>query len=273
MATLTSIETARDLATQIPYVLTAVDTGPWMVAQYVPALGTGATAATIEIDAGSDTIQFYTDGATPTTTGAADAIGNTTGEILTSAGATNTMGEVVDKINAAQAWRAYLVGALRADDAGALLTKTEASCFGDNGLTFYGDNSAHKSQSLAISGEKFVNNGRNGWVKDWDSQCENSMLYASITVTSASLTYLKYYSGKQGSTEIQAGGSVALATATAKEQGEANLTFPYIAATRGERLIIRVIGVSGSSPTAPTFNIIGKSAVLDGTRMVTEKNY
>lgn len=270
MASLESVNTARSLATPVPQVITAVNTGPWMVVQYVPSLGTGATAATMAIAAGSDTITFTVGATTPA---GADVIGNTSGEILTTADATSLMGEVVDKINAAQAWRAYLVGALRADDAGTLQTLSSATAMGANGITCYGDTSASKEISLAISGEKFVNNGKGGHVKDWDSQCENSMLYGNFLATSASLHVLRYYTGKQGSTEVQVGSDVPLTSATAKEQGENSLAEAYVQATRGQRLVIRVIGVSNTAPSVPTIQVVGKTAVLDGSRIVTEDNY
>lgn len=270
MASVESINTARSIATPVPQVITAVNTGPWMVVQYVPSLGTGATAATMAIDAGSDTLTFTVGATTPA---GADVIGNTTGLILTTADATSTMGEVVDKINAAQAWRAYLVGALRSDDAGTLQTLSSATAMGANGITCYGDTSATKEISLAISGEKFVNNGRSGHVTDWDSQCENMMLYGSFKLNGLSLNVIRYYTGKQGSTEVQIASDVNTTSASAKEQGENSLAETFVEATRGHRLVIRVIGVSNTAPSVPTIQVVGKTAVLDGSRIVTEDNY
>ena len=270
MATTDSINDARDIATPVPHVITAVNTGPWMVVQYVPKQGTEATAATMAIAAGSDTITFTVGGTTPA---GADVIGNTSGIILTTADATSLMGEVVDKINAAQAWRAYLVGALRADDAGTLQTLSSATAMGDNGITSYGDTSASAEISLAISGEKFVNNGLNGWVTDWDSQCENSMLYGSFKLNGLSLNVIRYYTGQQGFTEVQLGSDVNTASATAKEQGENSLAEKYVEATRGHRLVLRVIGVSNTVPSVPTIQVIGETAVLDNSRIVVEDNY
>jgi hypothetical protein len=241
-----------------------------MVVQYVPKQGTSATAATMAIAAGSDTITFTVGATTPA---GADVIGDTTGNILTTADATSLMGEVVDKINAAQAWRAYLVGAIRSDDAGTLQTLSSATAMGDNGITCYGDTSASMEISLAISGEKFVNNGLNGWVTDWDSQCENSMLYGSFLANGLSVNVIRYYTGEAGSTEVQLGSDVNTVSATAKEQGENSLAEKYVEATRGHRLVIRLIGISNTEPSVPTIQIIGKTAVLDNSRIVVEDNY
>ncbi|GAG50924.1 unnamed protein product, partial [marine sediment metagenome] len=219
---------------------TAADTLPWMVVQYVPSLGTGGTSASIAYIVASS-MTFLVNDAAPA---GADAIG-ATGVILTSSSTYNTMGELVDYINGRIAWRAYLVGALRADLSSLMLVKSATICSGANGLTFYADSSNSDDHSFAISGEKFVSNAVGGHVTDADDYCENEMLYGAFTVTSASdAIELRYYSGKQGDTETQVGSAVAVTTATLKEQGEVNLTVPFVQATRGQRLIMRVVDTS-----------------------------
>jgi len=258
---------ARKLATPTVLNITAVDEGPYMVVQYVPDLGTGGAAATVTVATAATTITFQVDAAAPAN---ADAIGNSTGEIITTQSTYDTMGELVDYINGRQAWRAYLVGALRADTPTHLLNFSAASCFGATGKVMYGDNSDSLDVSLAISGERFVNNGINGHVKDWDDQCENSLEYGAFTVTCASPAVLRYYSGRQGSTETQLMDDILLTTTVMKEQGEANPSLPWIQAERGERLVIRVVGLSPASPaTVPTIHVIGTTAVLSGSRIVT----
>ena len=264
------INEARSLATLVPHAITAVDTTPWMMMQYVPDLGTGAAAATVAVEAGRTTMTILVDAAVPA---GKDAIGNSTGLIDLSSSTYDTMGELVDYINGKLAWRAYLVGAIRSDAVASLLAKTAASCFGANGLVFYSDTSVSKDVSIAISGEKFVNNGINGHVTDAGDQCENSMQYANINVTCASAPYLRYYTGKQGSTEVQLGSDLLLVTATAKEQGEASFAETFITATRGERLIVRAIGTSAVALSAPVFKVLGKTAVLKNDRIVDEVNY
>lgn len=261
---------AEKMATPVTHNITAVDTDPWMVVQYVPTLGTGGTSASIAYIVASS-MTFLVDSSTPA---GADAIG-TSGVILTSTAAYDTMGELVDYINGRQAWRAYLVGALRADNSSLMLAKSATACHGANGLTFYGDTSSNKMISLAVSGEKFVNNGKNGHVKDWDDQCINRMYYGYFKVTCASThsPVLRYYTGLAGSTETQIASDVALVSGTAQQDGEENFTEPYIEATRGHRLVIRVICTSAQPPTSPTVNVLAKTAVLSGARQVTEDNY
>ena len=150
-----------------------------------------------------------------------------------------------------------------------------ATVIGDNGITLYSDTSTNKGVSLAISGEKFVSNGVNGHVTDDGDECENEMLYGSFNVTCVSAPHLRYYSGKQGSTETLITSSKLLTTATVLLEGEEIPTGPFIQATRGERLIMRCISPSAATPaiTAPAITILGKTAVLKNDRLVTEDNY
>jgi len=272
------IAEARGLATPVVQNITAVDTCPAMVVQYVSVLGTGGATAGVSKAAGEGDITFSVDSAVAA---GLDLVG-TLGVVLPAA---VTMGELVDEINRTAAWRAYLVGAIRSDDPTCLLAHTGETCHGDNGDTLYFDSSAtpvsnQSHMSIAISGEKFVNAGVNGHVTDYNDGCENSLLYGSFTATFASASGtsstqdLKYYSGRQGETEVQIGSDVTMTDATAKEQGESGLIEPFVQATRGSRLIARLVSASLSSAlSAPTINIIGKTAVLKNDRMVTEINY
>lgn len=264
------IEEARALATPVIHNFADVDKFPWMVAQYVPSLGTGGSSASIAYIVASS-MTFLVNGSTPAD---ADAIG-ASGVVLTSSSTYNTMGKLVDYISGRAAWRAYLVGALRADLSSLMLVKTAAICSGANGLTFYADSSASGEHSLAISGEKFVSNAASGHVKDADDFCENEMLYGAFDVTNASAIGLRYYSGKQGDTETQVGSTVSLTTGANKEQGEVNLTVPFVQATRGQRLIMRCLDLSTTVAelTAPVIHVIGKTAVLANNRTVDEINY
>ncbi len=261
---------ARALATVVPHNITVVDKSPWIQIQYVPSLGTGGAAATVAMAAGRDTMTFQVDAADPA---GADSIGNTSGEVIVSGGDLNTMGEVVDHINGKSAWRAYLIGCLRSENPDNLLVRTAASAFGDNGVTLYSDSSVSKEISIAISGERFVNNGRAGHLKDFEDGCENSLMYAAITVTCASALALRYYTGKQGSAEVQVGQDIALTTATLKEQGEAAFADIFVKSRRGERLIVRAIGTESVALTVPTVHVISKTAVLANDRVVTAINY
>lgn len=261
------IEEARALAPIVYHNITAVDKGPWMVVQYVPNLGTGGSAATVQIAAGSATMLFKVDAATPLTL---DIVGGTSGQISLVGSDSDTMGEVVDLINSVSAWRAYLLGAIRADLPSHLIAAGAASCIGANGLTLYSDSSANLGEiSYAISGEKFVTNGIGGHCKDEDDQVLNQLLHADIKVTGASPQVIQYYSGKQGSTETKIAANILLTTATNKQQGETHPNEPYIVANRGERLLIRVQALSPDTPpTSPTLNYAGKSIVYKNDRIV-----
>lgn len=270
---LRQIEEARALATPVTQNITATDTDPAIVIQYVPALGTGGTAATIALATGSQTLTFTVDSSAPAEL---DAIGGASGALVLTDAVFDTMGELVDYINGRSAWRAYLVGALRSDNPTNLLVKSAASCIGDNGLTFYSDTSTNLGISLAISGEKFVNNGINGHVKDFEDECENEMLYGSFNVTCASAPYLSYYTGKQGSTETLITAAKLLTSASGTLEGEEIPTGPFIQATRGQRLIMRCVSpsVANATPvTAGTITVVGKTAVLKNDRIVSEQNW
>lgn len=269
---LRQIEEARALATPVTQNITTTDTDPAIVIQYVPALGTGASAATIAMETASQTLTFQVGGSDPA---GLDDIGNTSGEIVVTGSAYDTMGELVDYINGRSAWRAYLVGALRSDLPSNLLLKTATSCIGANGLTFYSDTSTNLGISLAISGEKFVSNGINGHVKDFEDECENEMLYGSFNVTCVSAPHILYYTGKQGSTETLITASKLLTSASATLEGEEIPTGPFIQSTRGQRLIMRCISPSAADPalTAATITIVGKTTVLKNDRIVSEQNW
>lgn len=265
--TLEQILEARALATPVTQNFTADDQFPAIVIQYVPALGTSGESASFTL--ANDSIQFLVDSSSPA---GKDAIG-TTGKIDVSAGSFDTMGEFVDAINGVQAWRAYLVGALRSMTAVDLLAKTSTRCDGANGTTIFIDTSDTQEHFMAISGEAFVNNGIGGHVKDADDECENALMFGSFLITGDSddLT-ITYYTGAQGSAETALTGGESMTLSSATEHGEENFTEPYIRASRGERLIIGITTTSDAMGT-PTINLIGEIAVLSGARMVTKKNY
>lgn len=266
------IEEARALATPVTHNFTADDQFPAIVIQYVPTLGTGGTSASFTL--ANDSLQFLVDSASPA---GADAIG-TTGKVslTTAAQDCKTMGKLVDYINGRQAWRAYLVGALRAMTSIGLKAKSSTRCSNSAGVTLYIETTDYDTtvgHSFAISGEKFVNNGKNGHVTDADDECENSLMYGYFLITGDSDGLVqKYYSGKQGETETQLYTYTINAPGTAREDGEENCTIPFIRAKRGERLICQITTASDVIG-APTINAIGETAVLSGTRIVDSKNY
>ena len=261
------INEARALATPVPQVFTADDQFPGIVIQYVPTLGTGGTSASFTL--ANDSFQFLVDSASPAGN---DAIG-TTGKIDTSSSTYDTMGEFADAINGTRAWRAYLVGSLRADTSIGLLDKTSTRCDGANGTTVYIDTTDYDVHSLAISGEQFINNGKRGHVTDKADACINALMFGSFLVSGDSddLT-ITYYTGAQGSAEVALTGGESITLGTATLHGEENYTQPFIEATRGQRLIAR-ISTASAVIGAPTFSIIGETQVLSASRQVNSKNF
>lgn len=278
------IDEARSLASVVPQNITAVDTCPAFVIQYVPNLGSGGTSASITRATGEGAMTFLVDSAA---LGTADMIGTAGSAGVIPVGGYDTVGDFQDMVNAGSAWRMYLVGALRADDPTAILAQAIATCHGANGLTFYYDSSCtvgtnNSHMSIAVSGEKFSNNGVGGHFKDKADQCENSLFYGSFKATfgsggagtGTSATYsLKFYSGLQGTTETLLN-STALTQSTALEIGEENPSIPWITAKRGERLICRMVADSlWAVATTPDIVALGKSVVFKNNRVVTEDNY
>lgn len=275
---LKQIQEAWALATPVPHEQTAPDTSPAFVLQYVPANGvSSAYRAKIALVQDGD-MTFTTGAAGVTAVGdsnaTADGIG-TAGVIDTSAAAYDTVGDLLDYINGHPAWRGYLVGALRSDGMETILAKTADWCDVANGLTFYSDTSASEHIDVAISGEKFVNNGINGHVKDVDDMCENVLLSLSVQQDMASAGTLTLYSSSQGSSPGDSTlWSAALADDTLTEKGYDQPESVWARATRGSRLIVRVAHATDIGAGAVTkFHVVGKTAVLKNNRLVSEKNY
>ncbi len=295
MANLESISTARTIAQIIPTTQSAADTSPLMVVQYVPALGTGGATANITFS--DPDMTFTVIGAAPA---GADAIGTAGVISVTEDGVNNTMGLLVDIINATQAWRAYLVAALRSDQSSLMLAKAHAlgAAAGDTGVTFYGDTSVNQASSVsgtegaytvvgtAISGEQFVNNGIGGHYKDNGHATENSLLYAEVQLTFTGLSAagstvplgrLQLYSGKQGEAETLLYNQPLRSTLeknlgrTGVDQ-QTGLGTIFLTAPRGERLIIRAITPTDFSAYTK-FNVLGKSAVISGDHLVDTANF
>lgn len=264
------IEEARNMAPYLSHTITAKNTSPWLVIQYVPDLGTGGTSASIAHD--NTSLTFLVDSAAPT---GLDAIG--TDGVITLSGTTwDTLGELVDYINGTSAWRAYLVGALRADKCSLLANKSATACTksGTNhGLTFYSTTSTSLEVSLAISGEWFESYGIGGWHKEADEYVENILGYANVQLTFTGVTNtIKVYTESQTATGTTIY-SAALSSTTAKELGATgSIEEPFIRGPIGQRLIVRAaVGTAVSAYT--NFHVVGKSAVWKQNRIHAEKNY
>lgn len=261
------VKQARDMATPYALNLTAHDTSEQLCVQYVPDRGTGGAAATCQVTSATK-LTFQVDAANPA---GADVIGDASGDV---AFATyTTVGALADYIRSKQAWRAILRGGLRADaSASKLLTAAATSCFGDHGLSIFGDSSACEHVDICFSGEEFVSNAINGHVKDWPA-CENKIIHFDINLDMASDGTLTLYSGRQGETETIIYGPVTLTDATALQKGlEFTVGTFFKAAKRGERLILRAAHATDISTVMTQFQTLGLTAVLDGARIVNGDN-
>jgi len=259
---------AIERAFPVAHSVTADDVSPGFVVQYVPELGTGATAATAAYD-GTD-MTFTTAGTTPAGN---DAIGT---DGVLSLGTYTTIGALQDIVNASRCYRMYLGTCVRADlTATAILTKTATSIIGKNGLTFYIDTSAVVQSAkygwgFPVSGEKFVSNTATGWLKDWDAQCVNILDYLAFEQSAATGGFLYVYQGRQGVTEEVIWKHTTV-DATLKEINASLSKEIGLMSPLGYRLIPRFEG--DASTTATIFNGRGRTAVMNGAFAVSEKNY
>lgn len=265
---------ARALATTVGHNITALGTSPAIVAQYVPPRGAGGLSSTSvgKMKITSDGIRFKVDDDTPA---GLDALPNQTSSgWLTYASQTN-MGQMVDAIEGGIAWRAYLSVSLRGDLASNMLDQSEAICSVANGLTFFWDSKVETliSAGIAVSGERFLNNGIGGHVQDFEDACENTINFIEANFVDSAAT-LRFYSGKAGSAETQIGGTFLFTAAgVATYFGKHNGDNAFISAARGERLIARVTFLTEAIGTPNRFHVLGKTAVLKNDRVVTEINY
>lgn len=257
------ISEARSLALPYGQAFTDVDAFPQLQVQYVPELGTGGALATCVTTTATGLV-FDVDGTTPA---GKDVIGSS--GALTFASYT-TLGALADAINGAQAWRAILRGALRADASDDNLLAGDASCIGAEGLAIYGDADPIDEGSVAISGERFISNGKNGHVKDFDDACENSLLFYQIDVGATGNGTIKVYSEQQNSTSVQTLYSETYTDDAENIRGVSSgqaANAAWLTAPRGSRLIVRLAAVT-SFDDIVAFHVLGKTAVLKGDRFV-----
>lgn len=262
------IAEARALATPYGQNITALDKTPAIVIQYSPVLG-GGTEGKVKITTGG--FRLKVDDTTPS--------GNSAPENMTSSGwltfaSQTNMGQMVDQFNSCVGFRAYLDVALRGQLASNLLAASETSVNADDGKTFYWDSKVETLVAAGgvISGEKFINNGKNGHVKDWEDGCENTLFYLEVDMVDSDHT-LRFYSGRQGYAETQIGGASSITNGTRTEFGSSDPADPYIEAKRGERLIYLITTLTQAKGTPTRVHALGKTAVLKNDRIVDEINF
>lgn len=254
------------------------DTTPALVVQYVPTLGDNAVGCKLAIVTATGFTFTYDYGAGYTTPSTNDQTGLEASGTLTFATYT-TLGALVDAINGTKSLRAYLVGGIRATtSASRLLAIAATACSGDNGLTVYFDGSS-KTVGAAISGEKFVNNGKNGWVKEGINfeAALNQLIYATITATYTTISTSSiqvYFSTQAADQQIYSVAVAATTVAKTLQAASADLVQLFASAPPGSRIVVQAVFAAGTTlTTVDRFDILGKTAILSGKRLVTEKNF
>ena len=243
-------------------VFSDVDGFPQMLLQYVPDGGTGGTAATAAVTTGTD-ITILIDGEVPAGKDAIGASGVVAFATYT------TLGTLRDVLNSTPAYRCILLGGLRADaSATKLLTAGAASIMTDSGLRIYGDASATDHISFAITGERFVNNGLDGHVKERGA-CWNTLLAASLNVglTGGSPQIIFYFEGQRASDAVQTAFSLVMVDDTLEAIGTDNPSVPYLQAPLGFRIVGRV-SVATTVDDIAKFAVLGKSAYMNGEQLI-----
>lgn len=263
---------ARSLAAVVGHNITALDTSPALVLQYVPDRGAGGLGSTSvgKAKLTTDGIRFKVGDDTPA---GLDVLPNQTSSgWLTFASQTN-MGQMRDAITGGAAWRCKLVASLRGDIASNMLAAAETVVSTANGFTFLWDSKVETliSAAIAVSGERFVNNGINGHVKDLDDHCENTINFVEMNFVDSDGT-LTFFSASQ-TADTQIGGAFAFTGPTVTFAGKNDPADAYIVAKLGERLIARVTFLTEAIGTPTRFHVLGKTAVLANDRIVTDVGY
>lgn len=124
------------------------------VAMLIKYIGTAAPSATtdVAVAAGGD-MTFRVAGVASTTVNSAAVCGAVVGtlDLSTPAGTCDTLGEVVDVINATSDWRAVLVGALRTDSSdNTITTFAVAAAMRAEGVPLYFDSAVSLTTSIAM---------------------------------------------------------------------------------------------------------------------------
>lgn len=215
---------------------------------------------------------------------AADDIDGETTDILTidvSDAAFNTMGEVLDEINAQEDLRAFLIGCPRdLSSVDKFDTLAAASIRTTNGLTLFADEakSGLLDQGFAITNQKFINRPSTGWNgklvgMTTDDLCINTLNYISILLTVVGDGNMEVYACDDIN-KVEAGVLLwddVYVTVVAEEHGNVlTPAEPFISAPVGNRLLIFFDNAAANS--AATITAIGTTKHLTGAR-VPDANY
>ena len=131
------------------------DAYPALIVKYIGSEASG----TVEVSSAGDITFKHGDLSSEAVDATIDSGGDDDGVIDVSDSNADTFGEVVDLINASANWRAYLVGALRADSAnastGSLLLKSATQAKVAGGVELYLDTSKVLHASVAVRGLRY----------------------------------------------------------------------------------------------------------------------
>jgi len=222
--------------------------------------GEVGAGATIQVDASTGDLTFTTDGSN------ADTTVSTDGVIDVSTAAENTMGEVVDVINASPNWCAVLLAGIRSQSSDNVLTTLAATdvstqTYKRNGIYLYGDGAVSPYyMSYVITGfdPKNYVKGRNP-----DTGCISFLNYVYALGTFSSAGSLLIYSASQsGETLIL---PYTLTSGTASTLGSTSTCCPFIASFPEERLV--VILDDDNTTSGDVLHTIGYTIDLTGKRI------
>jgi hypothetical protein len=235
--------------------------------RYEGAVGSGAT---LTIDATYGDLVFTTDGTIADTTVLES--GGTGGTIDVSDANGNTLGEVVDAVNASDNWAMVLLAGERSDiSTNNFIAVAEVdmstAAMKKTGLFLFQDPQVAPQTSLygiahAISAFDPANYAKGD---DPDEGCISVVTYVNATADFTTSASIKFVNANLDGSEVCA--TIALADNTAKELG--NLAAPIWRSKVGHRLIVRVLGtesVTGSSNAATKMTVAGYTIDLTGKK-------
>lgn len=263
------IDEANALALPYSQNITALDTTPAIAIQYVPDMGAGGFGSTSvgKVKITSDGLRFKVDDTTPA---GIDALQSMTASGWLPYSTQTNMGQLLEKINGSLAWRAIPKCMLQGDIASNLLAVAEAIVSNAVGKVFFWDS---KVETLivaggVISGERFVNAGRNGHVTDAADLVNNTLLMVEANIVDSNMTFTVH--SASNTAEGLAISVAFTAAGTATFFGKQNPDDLFIQSVLGERLVIKITGPTEAIGTPTQVTIRGKSAVYKNDRIVQD---
>jgi len=174
--------------------------------------------------------------------------------IATDGASYNSMGEVVDAVNATGVFRAFLIGAKRADVSTAMFADvSNETCKLKNGVTLFSNpDTTAAILGFAFTNQKFIYRPSGGWdtfEKGWtkDTNCINSLKMLSATLTIAAHANVRFY---QCDDENKAAAvllwSQDLASTVEELHGDTVPDDVFVSCSRGNRFLVQFIQLTTS---------------------------